>query len=266
MRVRGFTQDDAHIFLPPELIEEEIVSLLKMIQKLMNLFQFEDLEVYLSTQEEKFVEDPELTEKATSALKNALDKVQIPYKINPGEGAFYGPKIDITLRDSLKRRWQCGTIQVDFILPRRFGLKFIDSSGKEEIPVMIHRALVGSLERFVGILIEHFGGAFPFFLAPTQVKVIPVSEAHHPYGKEILQMIKKLGYRGEGDFRPETLNKKIRDSQTAKIPLTLVVGEKEMREKTVSYRKYGEKEGKTIPLESLPFFLSDLTRTSKRES
>lgn len=237
LRVRGFTQDDAHIFSRPDQLEEEIRKVIDFTLFVLQTFGFQDYEIYLSTRPEKFVGSPENWEKATAALEAGLKKRALPYKTDPGEGVFYGPKIDIKIKDVLGRAWQCTTIQVDFNLPERFALTFIGEDSKEHTPIMIHRALLGSLERFLGVLIEQYTGAFPTWLAPVQAKVIPISQAQHPYADEVIRQLTDARIRAKGDFRNETMGFKIREAQLAKVPYMLILGKRELASKTVAVRK-----------------------------
>lgn len=236
LRVRGFTQDDAHLFCTPEQLDNEVEKLIDFSLKMLNKFGFEELEIFLSTRPEKYVGDVSDWDKATDALKGALDRLNVNYEIDPGEGVFYGPKIDIKVKDQLRRSWQCTTIQVDFNLPERFNLKYSDNDGKIKKPIMIHRALLGSLERFFGILIEHYGGAFPLWLAPVQVIILPVSDKNHKYSTEIRQKVSENGFRVEVDGRNEGIGRKIRDAENMKIPYILIIGEEEEKEGNISYR------------------------------
>jgi len=241
LRVRGFTQDDAHIFCLREQVEEEAIKVIEFVEETLAVFGFDDYKVELSTRPGKHIGTEENWDEATKALLNALQTKGLEYEINEGDGAFYGPKIDIKLTDALGRSWQCATIQCDFALPERFKLKYIAPSGEEKRPIMLHRVILGSLERFIGALIEHYGGAFPLWLSPVQVKVIPIAEAHFKYAEEIKDRLCSLGIRTEEDVRDEKMQKKIRDAEMAKIPYMAVVGKKEMENNTVSVR--GRKQG-----------------------
>ncbi len=242
-RVRNFTQDDAHIFMTEDMIVQEIRELVRLFDYMYRIFDL-DYHIELSTRpQDKFIGKIETWDKAEKALADALDSMGKEYILNPGDGAFYGPKLDFKLRDSMKRIWQCGTIQLDMNLPERFDLTYIDEKGEKQRPVMLHRALYGSIERFIGILIEHYAGAFPTWLAPIQVKVIPVNNQYHlEYSRKILDELKNLGVRAEIDERDEKLGYKIREAQTKKIPYQLVIGDKEVESQEVNYRKYGEQE------------------------
>jgi len=253
MRVRGFTQDDAHIFCRIDQIEDEINNILEMTLYFLRVFGFERYDIYLSTRPEKFVGTDENWEKATNALKNALSNQGIPYEIDPGEGVFYGPKIDIKIKDCLDRSWQCSTIQVDFNLPERFNVFFINSEGSHEMPIMIHRAIMGSLERFIGVLIEHYAGAFPLWLSPIQAMIVTVSEKHNEWAEHVLEQLKKNNIRVETDLRNEKLGKKIREAQLDKIPYMLVIGDKEVEDKKISPRT---RKGDTMPAMSVEEFLA----------
>lgn len=239
MRVRCFTQDDAHIFLMKEQIKDEIKQIISLIDNMYNKFGFE-YHLELSTMPEDHIGELEDWEMATNALKDAMDEANLRYKINEGDGAFYGPKIDFHLKDCLGRTWQCGTIQLDFQLPERFDLEYTGSDGTKHRPIMIHRVAFGSIERFIGILIEHFAGAFPFWLSPVQVKILPISDHFIEYAKKIKNELSNHGFRTEIDDRNEKVGYKIRESQIQKIPYTLVVGEKEKNSNSVSVRKYQE--------------------------
>ena len=235
MRVRCFTQDDAHIFMTPEQIKDEIKGVAGLINEVYSLFGFQ-YHVELSTRPEDSMGSDEDWEMATDALRNALDELQLPYVVNEGDGAFYGPKIDFHLVDCIGRTWQCGTIQLDFQLPQRFELEYVGADGEKHRPIMIHRVVFGSIERFIGILIEHFAGAFPTWLAPVQVKVLPISDKYMDYAQNVLNKLTEAGIRAEVDTRAEKIGYKIREAQTAKIPYMLVVGQKEEEENTVSVR------------------------------
>ena len=240
MRVRCFTQDDAHIFMMPSQIEDEILGVIDLIDYVYNkIFGFE-YHVELSTRPEKSMGSDELWEQATSALQNALEKKGMPYKINEGDGAFYGPKIDFHLKDSLGRTWQCGTIQLDFMMPDRFDLSYIGPDGEKHRPVMIHRVIFGSIERFIGILIELYAGAFPVWLAPVQARILPISEKHLEYAQKVKQQLQDAGIRVELDERNEKIGYKIREAQMQKVPYMLIVGDKEAEENTVSVRVRGK--------------------------
>ena len=234
-RVRCFTQDDAHIFMTPEQIRDEIKNVAGLINQVYSLFGFK-YHVELSTRPEDSMGSDEDWEMATEGLRSALEELGLPYVVNEGDGAFYGPKIDFHLEDSIGRTWQCGTIQLDFQLPQRFELEYTGADGEKHRPIMIHRVVFGSIERFIGILIEHFAGAFPTWLAPVQVKILPISDKYADYSKEVLDKLTEAGIRAEMDTRSEKIGYKIREAQTQKIPYMLVVGQKEEEEKTVSVR------------------------------
>ncbi len=250
LRVRGFTQDDAHLFCRPSQIEEELVKVLGFILFILRSFGFNEYKVYLSTQPEKFVGEQDDWEKATSALKNALEKSQLEYEVDPGEGVFYGPKIDIKIKDSLNRYWQVSTVQVDFNLPQRFNISYIEEDGQRRQPIMLHRALMGSLERFFGCLIEHYGGAFPLWLAPTQVILLPITDNQHPYIEELAKRLESEEIRVEKDLRNEKIGFKIREAQLQKIPYMIVVGDKEVESETLAVRKRRSKESRTLDFAS----------------
>jgi threonyl-tRNA synthetase len=236
LRVRGFTQDDAHLFCRPDQLEGEVVRVLDFTTGILKAFGFERYDTYLSTRPPKSTGTDEQWEMATAALRKALELRGHSYQVDPGEGVFYGPKIDIKIKDSLDRAWQCSTIQVDFNNPNRFGLEYIAEDGKAHQPIMVHRALLGSLERFFGVLIEHYAGAFPLWLAPVQAVVIPVADRHQEYARRVEASLRSLGVRVEVDDRNERLNYRIREAQVQKIPYMLVVGDKEVAAGTVSLR------------------------------
>jgi len=236
LRVRGFTQDDAHVFCRPDQIDAEILRVLDFVTNILKTFGFDRYDIYLSTKPEKASGTDEQWDVATAALKRALEARGLPYTVDPGEGVFYGPKIDIKIKDVLDRAWQCSTIQVDFHNPNRFALEFIGEDGKAHQPVMIHRALLGSLERFFGVLIEHYAGAFPLWLAPVQAVVIPVAERHQAYGRAVADELRGRGVRVTVDDRSEKMNYKIREAQVQKVPYMLVVGDREEAARTVSVR------------------------------
>ena len=249
MRARNFVQDDAHIFLTVEHMEQEISMLLDMIEKLYGVFGL-DFRVMLSTRPEKYMGDLSVWDEAEASLRSALGHFGKEFSIGEGEGSFYGPKIDVQIVDSLGRDWQCGTIQLDFQLPRRFELKYTARDGSEKCPIVIHRAVFGSIERFLGVLIEHFAGAFPTWLAPVQAQILPVSDKHLEYAEQVLQKLHKSGVRAEISS-DETLNYRIRRGQTGKIPFLLVVGDREVGDGTVSIRRYGEKRTSCMALDPL---------------
>ena len=235
MRVRCFTQDDAHIFMTPEQVRDEIKGVVKLINEVYSLFGFK-YHVELSTRPEDSMGSDEDWDMATEALRGALDDLGLPYVVNEGDGAFYGPKIDFHLEDSIGRTWQCGTIQLDFQLPLRFNLEYTGADGEKHRPIMIHRVIFGSIERFIGILIEHFAGAFPTWLAPVQVKVLPISDKYMDYAQKVLDELNNSGVRAEIDTRAEKIGYKIREAQMKKIPYMLVVGAKEEEDGLVSVR------------------------------
>ena len=237
MRVRGFTQDDAHIFCMEDQIEEEIVNILDFTLFILRTFGFDSYDIYLSTRPEKFVGALENWERATNALKQALEKKGLPYILDPGEGVFYGPKIDIKIKDSLNRAWQCSTIQVDFNLPERFDTVYRGSDGKEHRPIMIHRALMGSLERFFGVLIEHYAGIFPLWLAPVQVSVLTIAERHDAYARQIHEELKRAGIRSETNTDNEKIGYKIREATMRKVPYLIIIGDKELDDQKITVRK-----------------------------
>jgi len=236
LRVRGFTQDDAHILCRPDQLNDEICAIIEFVDDVMKIFGFE-FEMELSTRPEKSIGSDEDWERATQSLLQALKMKNLPYDVNEGEGAFYGPKIDVKLKDALNRRWQCATIQVDFAMPERFDLTYVGSDGERHRPVMLHRVILGAMERFIGVLIEHYAGAFPVWLAPTQAVLMTVTDRQIPYAEGVYHQLTQKGVRVEKDFRNEKLGFKIREAQIQKIPYMVVVGDREVKEETISPRK-----------------------------
>jgi len=239
-RVRMFTQDDAHVYCTPDQLEDEIVKIIDLISEVYHAFGFENIMIELSTRPVKSIGSAEMWNRAETALQHALENKKISFQVNEGEGAFYGPKIDYHVKDSLNRQWQCGTIQVDFSMPERFELEYIGPDGEKHRPVMIHRAILGSVERFIGILIEHYGGALPIWLAPIQTIVLPISEKHHSEASVIYRKMKACGIRCHLDDRNEKVGYKIREAETQKIPYMCIIGDREITEKSVSVRKRRE--------------------------
>ena len=247
-RVREFTQDDAHLFCRPDQIKENVYEILDFVGLLMGAFGF-NYELEISTKPAKAVGDDEVWEIATKALKDALDQKELKYGIDEGGGAFYGPKIDIKITDALGRKWQCGTVQIDFNLPARFELSYIDENNEKKQPVMIHRAILGSFERFVGILLEHTAGELPFWIAPTQVIIIPIGEAHREYAHEICRKLRAIGVDSEITDKDETLNKRIRTAEKQKVPMILVLGDNEVSEKSVALRDRRARQQQNLSLD-----------------
>ena len=247
-RVRGFTQDDAHIFCRPDQVEEEISRALEFSLYVLRSMGLAEFKAYLSTMPEKYVGNPANWEKATEALRRAIEAHNLPYEVDEGGGAFYGPKIDLKVMDALDREWQLSTIQFDFNLPERFGLEYIGEDGRPHQPYMVHRALLGSMERFFGVLIEHYSGAFPVWMAPVQAVVIPIADRHLDYAREVANKLRAEGLRVELDERPERMNAKIRDAQKQKVPYMLVLGDHEMEAKQVSLRVRDGSQQNNIPL------------------
>jgi len=255
-RVRGFTQDDAHVFCRDDQLEDELLNLLDFNLFFLKTFGFTEYETYLSTRPEKYVGSLDSWEKATDALKQALEKKGLAYKIDPGEGVFYGPKIDVKIKDVLGRSWQCTTIQVDFNLPNQFNITYTGEDGADHQTATIHRALLGSMERFFGVLIEHYGGDFPLWLAPVQVKVLPVVDEVNDYAKEVAEFFRSSAVRAEVDLRSQKIGYKIREAESLKIPYMLIVGKKEFSEGNVSVRRHkigdvGSAEPKSVLAEIL---------------
>lgn len=263
LRVRGFTQDDAHIFCTHDQIEDEIIEVIRFCAYIWNSFGFENLKYYVSTKPEKAVGGDDLWDKATETLKVALDKQGLDYEMDEGGGAFYGPKIDIKIKDALHREWQMSTIQFDFNLPERFDMKYIGDDGKEHRPFMVHRALLGSIERFMGVLIEHYGGAFPVWLAPIQAVVIPVSQTFSEYAESVVKKLEESNIKVHLDSRNEKIGYKIREWETQKVPYMLIVGEKEKEADTVSVRKHKEGDMGILKIED---FIKNITDEIKNLS
>ena len=251
MRVRGFTQDDAHIFCTPDQVESEVMGILDLAFELLDTFGFEDRRIYLSTRPEKYVGDPELWDHAEKSLASALDAKGIAYAVDEGGGAFYGPKIDVMIRDAIGREWQCSTFQFDFNLPERFALTYESSDGERRQPYMVHRAILGSLERFLGVLIEHYNGAFPLWLAPVQAVVIPIADRHVEYANQVKERLTERGFRVNVDSRSERMNLKIRNAQTQKVPYMLVVGDREVENAAASVRLRSEENLGAMSLDDL---------------
>ncbi len=257
-RVRSFTQDDAHLYMTEDQVEEEVVRLIKFVDRMYSTFNL-TYKIELSTRpEEKYIGTIESWERSEKALANACIKAGKEYKLNPGDGAFYGPKLDFHIRDSIGRVWQCGTIQLDANLPERFDLTYIDSDGTKKRPVMLHRTIFGSIERFMGILIEHYAGAFPTWLSPIQINVIPVNNEYHlEYSNNLFSMLKDNGLRVEMDSREEKLGYKMRESQTKKIPYSLIIGDNELNSSTISYRKYNSNETVNIKIDDFILMIKE---------
>ncbi len=266
LRVRGFTQDDAHLFCRPDQLEDEVAKVLKFVLYILRSFGFWEYKVFLSTRPEKSVGSDADWETATGALEAALKRDELPYEVDPGEGVFYGPKIDIKIKDSLNRYWQVSTIQVDFNLPERFEMSYIGEDGNKHQPIMIHRALMGSLERFFGCLIEHYAGAFPAWLAPVQTILLPITDSQIPYAEEVAARLEEEGIRVEKDLRNEKIGFKIREAQLNKIPYMLVLGDQEVQAKTVAVRKRKSKETRVMPVDDFLRELNELIETKAADS
>ncbi len=261
-RVRNFTQDDAHLFITPDQIEEEIQHTINLFEEVYSTFGL-TYTAELSTRPEDSMGSDEIWEKATAALQSALEHRGLEYIVNEGDGAFYGPKIDFHLRDSIGRTWQCGTIQLDMLMPEKFDLTYVGEDGEKHRPVMLHRVVYGSIERFIGILIENYAGAFPTWMAPVQVKILPITDKHADYAYEIKKKMFALGIRAEVDDRNEKVGYKIRESQVKKVPYSLVVGDKEMETNTAAVREYGHKESTDMNVDD--FIKNILQEISTRE-
>ena len=250
-RVRAMSQDDAHIFCAPEQVETEIDLNLRMVRDIYSALGFERMEAKVATMPEKHLGDERIWRETEATLGRALERNGLAYDLNPGEGAFYGPKIEVDIPDALKRRWQLATIQLDFNMPERFGLTFTTSAGTEARPVMIHRAILGSLERFIGLLLEHTGGVLPFWLAPEQVRVLSLSEKVEGYAGEIAELLKREGFRASADLRSEKLGFKVREAELAKVPYMAVVGEREAAARSVSLRILRGAKNQALTLDGL---------------
>lgn len=259
LRVREFTQDDAHIFCRPSQIGIEVENIIDFTKKIMDSFGF-SYEMEISTRPQKSIGSDEVWEEATEALKNALNRCNIPYKIDEGGGAFYGPKIDIKITDAIGRKWQCGTVQIDMNLPDRFKLEYTDENNSSKQPVMIHRAILGSFERFIAILTEHFGGEFPFFIAPTQAIIIPIGESQESYAKELRNTLLNVGVYTEIDNKNETLNKRIRNAEKQRVPMILILGAKEQEERIIAIRDRREKQQSTMGFDEFIKFSKEKMR------
>ena len=257
LRVRGFTQDDAHIICSPDQIEDEIIEVLRFSLNMLKTFGFSEVKAYLATRPEKSVGDDSAWQKAQDSLRKAIDSQGLEYELDEGGGAFYGPKIDLKIKDALKREWQLSTIQFDFNLPERFDMNFVDRDGKEKKPFVVHRALLGSLERFFGILIEHYGGAFPVWLAPEQVVVIPVAAAFNEYGAQVVEDLVSADVRARLDDTDQRMNAKIRNAQNLKIPYMLIVGEQEQNEAKVSIRQRNGERKSDVPATEFVSFIRE---------
>lgn len=267
MRVRGFTQDDAHLFCRPDQLGEEVEKVLKFITSMLGTFGFTEFKMFLSTRPEKAVGTIDQWNQATLALETALKNGGYSYQEDPGEGVFYGPKIDVKIQDALGRSWQCSTVQIDFNNPERFGLTYVGDDGKTHQPIMIHRALLGSIERFFGILLEHFGGAFPAWLAPVQVIVLPISEKHQEYAQEVEKNLRREGCRVSLDLRNEKIGLKIREAEKAKIPFMIVVGDREAEAKMVAVRQRNGKNLGTMPIiDMVTLIREDMPESVKKGS
>jgi threonyl-tRNA synthetase len=255
-RVRMFTQDDAHIYCLPEQVEDEVLGVISLIRKMYRTFGFDKVHVELSTRPDKSIGSDEMWQTAENALAKALARAELPYVLNPGDGAFYGPKIDFHIEDIMGRTWQCATCQLDFAMPERLDIDYVGEDNQRHRPVMIHRTVLGSIERFLAILIEHYGGALPAWLAPIQASVVPVADRHIEYANEVKSALAHAGLRSEADLRPESVGKKIRDGEVTKVPFQLVVGDREVEQGTVTVRTRGSKETQTLSLRDAEAFLA----------
>ena len=264
LRVRQFTQDDAHLLCRPDQLQDEIIGIIDFVRDIMGLFDF-TFEAEISTRPEKSIGSDEDWDRATDALKNALDKAGLSYDINEGDGAFYGPKIDIAIKDALDRKWQCATIQCDFTLPERFDLVYVGEDGARHRPVMLHRVILGSVERFIGVLLEHCGGALPTWLSPEQARVLTVTSVHDEHADTVAKHLAAAGIRVHADKRNEKLGYKVREAQLEKIPYMLVIGDSEVEAGGVNVRtRSGENLGLKSPQEAVEMILADSTQPFKR--
>jgi threonyl-tRNA synthetase len=259
MRVRGFTQDDAHLFITEDQIEAELAACVRFGMDVLRMFGFEEVKFFMATRPKDFMGEIEAWNRAEAAIRRVLESTGMPFEVDEGGGAFYGPKIDLKIRDALGREWQCTTFQLDYQMPERFELEYVAADGSRQRPIMIHRALLGSIERFIAVLIEHFAGAFPIWLAPVQARVITVSEKAEAYGREVEGVLLAAGLRADADLSADKLNAKIRNAQLEKIPYMLVVGERDMAARVVSPRT---RDGKQLPAQPI----DDLAKTLVAEA
>ncbi|MEM8858824.1 MAG: threonine--tRNA ligase [Chloroflexota bacterium] len=267
-RVRGFTQDDAHLFVTPEQLEDEFIGVMDLIDEVFKTMGMTDVRARLGANDpesDKYMGDPEIWEKGIAAIKHACERVGMEYTVEVGEAAFYGPKLDFLVRDVLKREWQLGTVQVDFLLPERFDLTYVGEDGQDHRPVMIHRAPFGSMERFTAILIEHFGGAFPVWLAPVQATIVPIADRHVEYGNEIAAKLRKAGIRVEVDAGSERMNKKIRNAQLQKVPYMLVIGDQEQEAQAVAVRTRANEDRGAMPVDEFLEFITEKAGSKSQE-
>jgi len=264
MRVRGFVQDDAHIFCTEDQIAEETAGVFDLLKRMYADLGFDDVTIMFSDRPEVRAGDDATWDRAEAALRDAAEKVGLNYVMNSGDGAFYGPKLDFVLKDAIGREWQCGTFQVDFIVPERLGASYIGEDGEKHIPVMLHRAILGSLERFIGVLTEHHAGKFPLWLAPTQAVVATIVSDVDEYAQEIVDLLKEHDLRAELDTRNEKINYKVREHSVGKVPVIFVVGKNEMAERTVSIRRLGEKNQEILPLDEAIISLKEAAKAPDR--
>jgi threonyl-tRNA synthetase len=263
MRVRQFTQDDAHIYCSEDQVKEEVIKVIELIKKIYSDFGFNDVAIELSTRPEKSIGSDAMWELAEDSLKNALTELNINYKINPGDGAFYGPKIDFHIRDAIGRSWQCGTIQCDFAMPERFDISYVGKDGLKRRPVMLHRAILGSCERFIGILIEHYKGKFPFWLAPEQIRLLPLSENHFAFADEIKNMLQKQNITITVDKSLDKLGGKIKNARLERVCYLGVIGDKEVQNRTMTVRKADGEDNIEVSFDNLVNFFVDIRDKKK---
>jgi threonyl-tRNA synthetase len=261
MRIRGFTQDDAHIFCTEEQITSETVAFCDLLKEVYKAFGFTNILVKFSDRPEKRAGDDATWDKAEGALKAAVNAAGLEWTLNPGEGAFYGPKLEFTLMDAIGRPWQCGTLQVDFVLPERLDAAYVAADGSKQRPVMLHRAILGSLERFIGIIIEEYSGKFPLWLSPVQAVVATISEAGDNYAKEVLDILRNAGVRADLDISSNKINYKVREHSTNKVPVIVVVGAKEQETRSVNIRRLGSEQQQSLSLDEFVRQITEETRT-----
>jgi len=257
-RVRQFTQDDAHVFCTKEMVKDEVIKVINLIKKIYSDFGFNDVAIELSTRPEHSIGSDEIWEISEKSLAAALTELGIEYKLNPGDGAFYGPKIDFHIKDAIGRSWQCGTIQCDFSMPERFDITYVAADGKKQRPVMLHRAILGSIERFIGILIEHYKGKFPFWLAPEQIKVLPIAEIHNEYAENVKNILKNFGFRVNIDNSSDPLGARIKNARLSRTAYIIVIGDNEIKEKSVTVRKSDKDDNQKISLDNLTGYFSGI--------
>jgi threonyl-tRNA synthetase len=265
-RVRQFTQDDAHIYCTKDQVQAEVEKVIALVQKIYGDFGFTDVHIELSTRPDKSIGSDEMWENAENSLKEALEHLKIEYKLNPKDGAFYGQKIDFHVKDAIGRSWQCGTIQCDFAMPERFDMSYIGSDGKKHRPVMLHRAILGSIERFIGILIEHYKGKFPFWLAPEQIRILPIAEIHTEYANNVKNFLQNFGFRVNIDQSNEKLGTKIKQARIDRVHSIGIIGDNELHNRLLTIRKADKEENKTLKLDEVADFFIDMNNNRAVEN